>query len=421
MAHDDEILWPHGEHKSSVEQLFTLTKELADVKTKEQIALLEKQYEEKRKIAESNGDLAELRDMSEAVLDGRLGEICQRHMLAGKKFPVAYAWPALLAVASALVPRYTERQRLNLYVALVGPLHSGKSQAIEAAQRLLSVEPPVLMSILAGSAEALVRKCKDAAGAPRLFSPDELGHLLEKSRIENASFPYILNRAFYETKFDIHMGRKEVAEFNASMSILGGLPDQRFEDLFSHATTGGLYDRFAYGACPGGFDFEYFPFEVMAQSFKLPAVYVHEDVWIEKAAWRAEDRELEPRVVEIALRAAVVCASFNGETLLTAKQLGPARAFVDYQQRIRRYLKPNEGENIDGKIGLKLMNYLARLGGKYATRRKLLNDIGAIRYGLPAVNRVMDVLFSNGDIEITRTRPVLVRKILEEEQDAKGA
>src|SRR5260221_6488248 len=208
---------------------------------------------------------------------------------------------------------------------------------------------------MAGSAEGLTRKCKDANGEPRLFSPDELGHLLEKARIENASFPYILNRAFYQTLFDVPMSKKESNLFNASLSIIGGLVDNRFEDLFSHVTTSGMYDRFIFGACPDNFKFDYFPFDTPPRVFKLDSVFVHEDVWIEKSVWQHEDKELEPRVIELAIRTAITCASFDGKNLLTAKDLGPARALADYQQRISRYLKPNEGENPDAKIALKIM------------------------------------------------------------------
>jgi hypothetical protein len=410
----EEQLWPAGEHAAKPEKLFELVEELAEKETRERVEKLENEYEKAKKIAESNGDVG-LQDMPETVLDGRLGEICERYMLLGKRFPLAYAWPALLAVASALAPRYTAKQQLNLYCALAGPIHSGKSQAIEAAQQLLSIEQPVLLNIMAGSAEALVRKCKDAEAKPRLFSPDELGHLLEKSHIENASFPYLLNRAFYSTAFEVHMGRKEVAQFNASLSILGGLVDSRFEDLFSHSTTGGLYDRFAFGAFPGGFKFDYFPFEARAADYETKSVYIHEDVWVEKAAWLVEDSELEPRVVEIAIRAAAVCAAHDGRTLLTAAQLAPARAFAEYQKRIRRLLKPNEGENLEGKIALKILAYLKRYEGKYVAKRKLLMDIGAYRSGPSVAERALSVLHANGDIEITKTRPVLVRLLIEDE------
>jgi hypothetical protein len=413
-----EELWPKGEQAAEPEKFFALIEEIADAQTRGKVEKLESEYERAKRIAESNGDGGLLSDMPETVLDGRLGELCERYMLAGKRFPVAYAWPAMLGVASALAPRHTPKQRMNLFVALAGPVHSGKSQAIEAAQQLLGIEAPELMMMMAGSAEALVRRCKGMNGAPQLFSPDELGHLLEKSHIENASFPYVLNRAFYHQKFEVHMGKKEVAEFDASLSILGGIVDARFEDLFSHSTTGGLYDRFLFGACPGDFKFAYFPFEAESRKFKLSEVGVHPDVWIEKEMWLAENHELEPRVCEIAIRAAIVAASFSGKTLLTAKDLGPARWLAEYETRIRRYLRPNEGENPEAKIALKFLAYLKQLGGKYVTKRKLFHDCGAERCGPTIADRALSALHANDDVEVTtKQRPVLVRLLLDEERD----
>lgn len=413
---DDEI-WPHGNGESKPEELLEFVKELADEKTQREVEKLEREIAKSRAIVESE-TLVALEDMPTSVLDGRLGEICETYMLSGNRFPVAYAWTALVAVASAIAPRYSAEQRLNLFAALVGPVHSGKSQAIYAAQKLIGIEPPTLISAMMGSAEALARRCKDALGAARLFSMDELGHMLDKSKIENASFPYILTRSFYESKFELHMGKKEVAEFNASLSILGGLVDIRFEDLFSHATTAGLYDRFLFGAHPGSFKFDYYPFEAGAQRFEPVAVGIHPEVWVEKSLWMREDPELEPRTVEIALRVATICASFDRRTLLTARDLAPAYEFAQYQKRVRRLLKPNEGENVEGKVTLKILAYLKRYNGKYVTRRKLLNDIGASRYGLSIADRALSIMNANGDIEITKKkRPVLVRLLLEEEND----
>lgn len=418
----EEQIWPQGTHSPKPEQLLELVKEIADAETQKKIAEIEIEAEKATRIVNSNGDLGQLLDMPAEVLDGVLGEVCETYMLAGKRFPVAYAWPALLAVASTLVPRYQPKQRINLFVALSGPVHSGKSQAIEAAQQLLGIEPPVLMNMMAGSAESLVRKCKDAKGEPRLFSPDELGHLLEKSHIENASFPYILNSAFYKNKFEVHMGRKEVAAFDASLSILGGLVDARFEDLFSHSTTAGLYDRFLFGACPGGFKFSYFPFETAAKSFDLVSVGIAPDVWVEKELWILENPELEPRVVEIALRAATVCASFSGKTLLTARDLAPARQLAEYEQRIRRYLKPNEGENPEAKIAMKFMQYLKRLSGREVTKRKLYHDCGAERCGFSIADRALKALYANDDIYVTpaRERPCRVRLNIEDDDEQTG-
>jgi hypothetical protein len=414
---DGEALWPQGAHKPNTDKLLDLVKEIADAETQKKIYAIEKEAEKNKRIAESNGDLTSVPDMPESVLDGILGEVCGTYMLTGKRFPLAFAWPALLAVASTLAPRYQPKQRLNLYSAIIGPVGSGKSQAVEAATQLLGLEPPALLNLMAGSAEGLIRKCKDANGEARLFSPDELGHLLEKSKIENASFPYVLNRAFYHTQFDVSMSKKEQSQFNAMLSIVGGLVTDRFEDLFGHTTTAGLYDRFLFGLCPNNFKFSYFPFEVAAKTFKLTSVGIAPDVWIEKEIWIAENPELESRVVEIAIRAAAVCASFSGKTLLLASDLAPARALAEYEQKIRNYLKPNEGENPEAKIGSKIMAYLKRLGGREVTKRKLFHDCGAERCGLSIANRALKAMVLNDDVYMTpvRERPCMVRLIIEDE------
>ena len=56
------------------------------------------------RIAEASANAPEivLLDMPDTVLDSRLGELCDARMSG---FPRAYAWHALLAVASVLVPR----------------------------------------------------------------------------------------------------------------------------------------------------------------------------------------------------------------------------------------------------------------------------------------------------------------------------
>jgi hypothetical protein len=409
---DIHEVWPR-DRKADPSKLFEVAEELAsqvaDPRVMQAVGEAKHKYEEAKKIAETSTAAGLLLDMPEEVLDGRLGEICLRRM---GRFPLAYSFPAIVTVGSAQVPQPATKARFNLYTALVGPYHSGKTQAIEWAENLLGIESPTLLDVMAGSAEGLIRKCRDAVGSARLFSPDELGHLLEKSKIQHASFAYILNRAFYNNQFEVLMGRGQSATFHASLSILGGIVEDKFDDLFGAATTGGLYDRFLFGACPGGFNFEYYPFDETLQEELNPIpVLIDESVWIEKAAWRTDCPELEPRVAEIAIRTAAICASFDGRPRLTAKDLKPARAFADYQQRIRRLLKPNAGENPEGKIALKILAELDRYGGKFVAKRDLLRSINAYRFGPSVADRALGVLHANGEIEITKGRPELIRKI----------
>jgi hypothetical protein len=355
-----------------------------------------------------------LRDMPESVLDGRLGEICATRLSA---FPRAYAWPALLAAASALVDEHGHGVRTNLYVALVGPVHSGKTQAIQHAIKALGVESPVLMDILSGSAEQLIRKAKDAAGNPRLFSPDELGHLFDKMRIQGSSFPYILNRAFYDDKFEVLMGQKETAEFNCALSIVGGMVEDRFQDLFSAGTTGGLYDRFLFGQCPGGHRYDYFPFEGEREALRIERVVIDPGVWRTKSEWLAEDPELNPRVAEIAIRAATVCAALSGERVLRPAMLGPARELAKYQTKIRKILKPNPGENFEARLAHKFLAYLERHPGRFVSCRDMYHETHAYDLGPSTADRAVNILEANGDVETTKIgRKRLIRRLCNEDE-----
>jgi hypothetical protein len=134
-------------------------------------------------------------------------------------------------------------------------------------------------------------------------------------------------------------------------------------------------------------------------------------VWAAKAEWVSNDLELSPRIAELAIRAAAICKSFSGGGSLTAKDLGPAQVFAAYQTRIRRILKPNEGENLEGKIALKILAYLDRLNGAFVSKRKMLMDLHAYRFGPSVADRPLAVLHANDEIEVTQKRPYRVRRI----------
>jgi hypothetical protein len=258
------------------------------------------------------------------------------------------------------------------------------------------------MDVLSGSAEQLVRKAKDAAGNPRLFSPDELGHLFEKMRIEKSSFPYVLNRAFYEDKFEVLMGHRECATFDCVLSIVGGMVDDKFQDLFSAGTTGGLYDRFLFGQCPGNYSYDYFPFEGGFERTSRVCPSIDPGVWQAKSEWKKQETALNPRVVEIAIRAATICAGIDGRQTLHASELGPARELVRYQTNIRKVLRPNPGENFEARLAHKFLDYLSRQGG-FVSRRDMYRHTNAYDLGPSTADRALSILHANGEIEICKT------------------
>src|SRR5271154_1310078 len=349
--------------------------------------------------------------MPSSALEGRLGEICERRM---KMFPLAYAWPALLTVASTLIDT-TQRARSNLYCALVGEVHTGKSQAVEHATNILGCAEPILMKLFSGSAEQLIRKTEGARGGARLFAPDELGHLFEKMRIERSSFSFVLNRAYYDDQFEVLMGKKEKALFNCRLSLLGGIVEEKFQELFDASATGGLYDRFIFGLCPTGFRYDYFPFEGEAENIDPCAVYVDRQVWEAKSMWLKARPTFNPRVVEHAIRSAIVCAAFDGRKVLNVEGVLRCLEFAEYQHRIRAILKPNPGENQEAKIALRIIDYLERSNGNEIAKRKLLKAINAYRLGPSNAERALSVLHANGEISIVRQgKNVFIKRIAEE-------
>jgi hypothetical protein len=315
-------------------------------------------------------------DMSELVLDGRLGEICQRRMLGS--FPIAYAWPSLIAAAGVLVPSaqtvpasgggmtLTIPDSLtSSFTGLVGPVHTGKSQSILWSNRIIGLPEGYYSDVKAGSSESLLRKLNtmQSKGVLResiLIDLDEWAHLFSKAGIENSSFTSFLHTAFYKRRQNVVLGRGKEIEVNCALSFIGGIVEDEFDTCFGAKSMGGLHDRFTFGLCPEGYNFIYRPFEGLPETTKPISVEVDPEVWDMVEVVRKESPKVG-REAEIAVRAARVCASFDGRKILTAKDCETsARAFVGEQAKIRDFLRPNAGVTSDAQCANALMSWLER-------------------------------------------------------------
>ena len=348
-------------------------------------------------------------DLPEVCLQGRLGELCQRRF---GHFPRAYAWVALLTVASGRLDDHenTPDVHTNLYGALVGGVHTGKSQAIDYAVRSLGIESPVLMKMVSGSGEQLVRATANALGNPRVWCVDELSHPLQKMQIEGASFSSLLNSVFNETKRQVRMGKKEIAMFHCYLSILGGLVEERFPDLFNSATTTGFYDRFLFGLCPSEFDFVYQPFNGQQEPRRpIAEVFIDPEVWEWEKAFKREHKGFNGRVIEICIRTATICAAFDDVRIVLPKHLGPHIELMMYQEKIRTILKPNPGQNFEGQCAHIMINYMTVHPG-WITRRELFRSTRIYDKGPAIADRVLAVLIANGDIvKIKSGKTIMLR------------
>jgi Domain of unknown function (DUF3854) len=348
-------------------------------------------------VSEDPASLLEIPDMPEGCLDGRLGEICHEQM---GDFCRAYAWPALLAVGSAGILDRHESVRTNIYAVPVGPVRTGKTQAIERGKKLLGLGPSSIIEAYTGSGEQFVKLCGDAMGNPRLFAPDEMGHVMEKMQIDRSSLAFIFTRAFGQDRFQVTQSNKAKKEgpafFDCHLSIAAGIVQDLFENAFGFFSVGGFYDRILFSLCPSGYAYDYRPFEGAPEFYNPKPVIIRPDVWEQISDWRQKDINLG-RTLEIGLRAATICAAWDRRPVLTSGDLKPMKHLVDYQKQIRLILQPNIGETLEGKITDKILRHLKSLPeGTGVTRRTLWTQTNMYRLSLTTAERVLKILISNG-------------------------
>ena len=180
-------------------------------------------------------------DMPESVLDGWLGRVCKERMA---DFPRAFAWTALMSVVGSIVD--AGEFRTNLYLGLIGDVGSGKTTAVRRALWLLGLSSPTVLEDKIGSGEGLATRIGDVNDSARLWFPDELGHVMAKAQISNATFCETLTSAWSQNRNDCVIARQAIVNFSCRLSIVGGLVTEKFGDAFGSAATGGLYDRFIF-------------------------------------------------------------------------------------------------------------------------------------------------------------------------------
>jgi hypothetical protein len=184
---------------------------------------------------------------------------------------------------------------------------------------------------------------------------------------------------------------------NVSLGIVGGIVE--FEECYGSATMAGLYDRTTFGLCPEPFQYYYEPFEATDSLSSVP-VNVHREVWELKNEWLKTVPGMTGRVAENALRAASICASFDGRNLLLPQDLGPALELAKYQIRVREVKRPNPGQNPDAVCAFTVLQKLALAPpGEWVSKRQIARAIHAERLGPGVFRRAGENLFMNGEIE----------------------
>jgi hypothetical protein len=351
--------------------------------------------------------VTEIKDMPAECMSGELGEIYEKHMSG---FPRAFAYPALLANASALVQDRAPGVRTNIYVINVGKSRTGKTEADMWARTILGVYDTNILRAFVGSAEQFAVNFGDAGGNSRLFNPDEAAHLLEKAMIEHAAWPTLLQRAWGEDSFEVTVSRQKKTDerhpINMHLSIYGGIVEEKFEDCFTSASIYGFYQRVFFGLGPTDFVYNYRPVpeELRGRGFRGPsAVTIDPEVWKQLDEWRKPLGTEFWGIPEVCLRASVIAAAFDRKKTLQVSDLEPLRHMIEYQKYARTFLKPNTGVTIEGKITDRIINHLRKLQpGHGVTRRELYRETNIHRLGVSCADRVIGSLVANQIVRATK-------------------
>lgn len=88
--------------------------------------------------------------------------------------------------------------------------------------------------------------------------------------------------------------------------------------------------------------------------------------------------------------------------VLRPDRLAPHIEFALYQTRIRTILKPNPGENFEGQVAHKFLDYLGHHPG-FITRRELFRATHAYDKGPSIADRALNILVVNGDVVQTKS------------------
>jgi hypothetical protein len=292
--------------------------------------------------------------------------------------PLGFGYPALItAFAGRGVPERST-VRTTMYCALIADVYSGKTQTIDRATAAIGVAREERTP---SSDRGLEKILQDTNGANVLITADELKTVFAKASIENSSLAATLCSLWSRDRAG-SVDKTGGNGIHARLSLLGGLPVSKradFKKIFSAETRAGLYSRFVFGCLDKGEKWEYTPPKEILESIRAVAVDVAPH-WHEKVASWVKDMEKTynsryGRMGEILLRVAVILASANGETELSEEAFNAAKAFSEWQIRIRSYYVPSSASNEGGEVHEAILELLRSVRPHAVSKKNLLADV----------------------------------------------
>lgn len=347
--------------------------------------------------------------MPEECMYGWLGEKTKE-----LDVPFGYGYPAMLSMAATRILVHPAHVRPTLYVCLIGPVHWGKTQAMERAKSASEwSNPEVIQERMPYSDRGLAKlfksTAKQAIAGPkawataetRLLLCDELRGLMGKINVPNSVLSPVLCSLWNSDKAG-GADKKSDDEIFARLNILGGLAAQnpeQFTAQFGQETSAGLYDRFVYGLAP---KLKYAVPEIVPEPRCPVPVSVPTYCYELMDAWRDEVEEGRERLGEIALRIAVITSGINHEGTVSPECMRTALNFMEWQEAIRLRFKPSIAEqDKESRCTEAIINAFKNCKdteGKPVWKhwRVMYKNRNWHGYGAPTVNRIKKALCESG-------------------------
>ena len=257
--------------------------------------------------------------------------------------PLGYAYPAILACIAGCGVTPSHSIRSNLYVANLGPVHSGKSVTSKRAPKLFDMAPRIIDKNLSSDRGLLAAFPLSEEILPYLLNQDEFRSLLLKGQILNSTLFSVLCTLF-DHDYAGTADKAGTSECYVTLSILGNLAIKKpaeFSSLFSFETAGGLYDRFIFGV-PDPEPYEYTDLLMEQEDFNPTMPKVPGTVFEKVNAW-GRGNDGRGRLKEIALRVAYLTAAANRDESISDECLNAAIKFMEWQEKIREGYQPAKG------------------------------------------------------------------------------
>lgn len=388
---------------------------------------------------ESNGGTGILPELPKEALYGWLGKKALESSI-----PHGFLYPALVGVYAGKQIAVTDKAiHPCLNIALVADVETGKSQAIEQAEKALDMrdmgEGGSVCHRSASSDRGLFNifgddpKQKDApikSGKTYVMCLTELRHMFTKMAMQNNSLPPTLCSMWDNGKDNGTADKYKNVGCRVNLSIVGGLKCKNMEefgDVFGADTMHGLFSRFILGI--SNEKWNYRPFSGVPESRNPCEITITDECWARLDEWKAQ-KPGRGRLGENAMRWAVITEAAEqggGFTQFTESDIfnsldvsnpqpvqweeqKPSRAdlslaaleaallVMEHQEIVKAAYTPSEALNDDAKVTEAILKALDE-SGSFKWNMMCKNRHWTQKWGANKVRSVRDGLVATGQIK----------------------